>query len=122
MKFSDSLKKNKDFSYVYQKGKSKANKYLVMYIKKNDKNMNRVGISVSKKVGNSVNRHRLTRLIRESYRVSEAFFLCGYDIIVVVRPNAQDCNYHQIDSALLHLGELHNIYNKNIDFANEGSE
>ena len=71
MKFSESLKKNRDFQYVYKNGKSYANKCLVMYIIPNEQNKNRVGISVSKKVGNSVVRHHLTRLIRESYRLSE---------------------------------------------------
>ena len=71
MIFSESLKKNSDFQRVYKEGKSYANKYLVMYILKRDTQKNRIGISVSKKVGNSVVRHRLTRLIRESYRLNE---------------------------------------------------
>ena len=65
MKYSESLKKNKDFQYIYRKGKSYANKYLVMYVLENGTSQNRLGISVSKKVGNSIVRHRLTRLIRE---------------------------------------------------------
>ena len=71
MKFSESLKKNKDFQTVYRQGKSYANKYLVLYIMENQTEKNRIGISVSKKVGNSVVRHHLTRLIRESYRLQE---------------------------------------------------
>lgn len=71
MKFSESLKKNHDFQYVYKKGKSFANKYLIMYQMENHLGKNRVGISVSKKVGNSIVRHRVTRLIRESYRLQE---------------------------------------------------
>ena len=57
MKHSQSLKKNADFQIVYKEGKSFANKYLVMYVKENDLGLNRIGISVSKKVGNSVVRH-----------------------------------------------------------------
>ena len=74
MKFSQSLKKNRDFQNVYKKGTSFANSYLVMYILENGLQENRIGISVSKKVGNSVVRHHLTRLIRESYRLSEEHF------------------------------------------------
>ena len=74
MKYSESLKKNRDFRNVYTNGKSLANHYLVMYLLPNELNRNRLGISVSKKVGNSVVRHRLTRLIRESYRMSEETF------------------------------------------------
>ena len=75
MKYSESLKKNRDFQNVYKKGKSYANRYLVMYVLKNDTERNRLGISVSKKVGNSVIRHHVTRLIRESYRLQEGTFL-----------------------------------------------
>ncbi len=109
MKYSESLKKNKDFQNVYKKGNSCANKYLVMYIKENELEKNRLGISVSKKVGNSIVRHRLTRLIRESYRLQEDRFRCGLDIVVIARTSAKERNYHEIESALLHLGHLHKI-------------
>ena len=109
MKFSDSLKKNKDFQNVYRKGKSYANRYFVMYVLKNETEQNRLGISVSKKVGNSVIRHHLTRLVREAYRLHEDMFNSGLDIVVIARSTAKDITYHQVESALLHLGGLHNI-------------
>ena len=109
MKFSDSLKKNKDFQNVYRKGRSYANKYFVMYVLKNDTQGNRLGISVSKKVGNSVIRHHLTRLVRESYRLHEEMFNSGLDIVVIARSTAKEISYHQVESALLHLGNLHGI-------------
>jgi len=109
MKFSDSLKKNKDFQNVYRKGKSYANRYFVMYVLKNETEQNRLGISVSKKVGNSVIRHHLTRLVREAYRLHEDMFNSGLDIVVIARGTAKDISYHQVESALLHLGGLHNI-------------
>ena len=68
-----------------------------MYIIPNELNKNRLGISVSKKVGNSVVRHHLTRLIRESYRLSEEHFRCGYDIVVIARTSAKDKNYHDVE-------------------------
>lgn len=110
MKFSESLKKNKDFQVIYKSGKSYANKYLVMYVKENDLGKNRLGISVSKKVGNSVVRHHLTRLIRESYRLQEEHFQCGFDIIVIARASAKEKSYYEIKKALVHLGKLHEIY------------
>lgn len=109
MKFSESLKKNRDFQIVYRKGNSIANKYLVMYVLENNLNKNRVGISVSKKVGNSIVRHRLARLIRESYRLNEDKFLCGYDIVVIARATAKEKSYWDIESALMHLGSLHKL-------------
>ena len=110
MRFSESLKKNRDFQKVYNNGKSLANSYLVMYVMDNGLEKNRLGISVSKKVGNSIVRHRLTRLVRESYRLSEEHFRCGIDIIVIARTSAKGKDYHGIESALIHLGRLHKIY------------
>ena len=109
MIFSESLKKNYDFQRVYKNGKSYANKYLVMYVLENNTERNRLGISVSKKVGNSVVRHRITRLIRESYRLHENIFNSGLDIVVIARKSASSTGYKEIESALLHLGKLHKI-------------
>lgn len=80
-----------------------------MYVKKNQLGRNRIGISVSKKVGNSVVRHHLARLIRESYRLHEEEFQCGMDVVVIARVNAKNCTYFEIEGALLHLGKLHHI-------------
>ena len=105
----DSLKKNKDFQNVYRNGKSYADKYLVMYVLENGLESNRIGISVSKKVGNSVVRHHLTRLLRESYRLHEEMFHSGWDIVVIVRESAKNEGYHKLKSSLLHLSNLHGI-------------
>ena len=115
MQRSESLKKNQDFQKVYRNGTSKGNRYLVMYVLKNQYMKNRLGISVSKKVGNSVVRHRLTRLIRESYRLNEAEFENSLDIVVVARPQAKDRTYQEIESALMHLAGKHCIAGKNND-------
>lgn len=109
MRFSESLKKNHQFRSVYRLGKSYANKYLVMYIKENGTERNRIGISVSKKVGNSVVRHHITRLVRESYRLQEDIFNSGLDIVIVARKSAAFAGYREIESSLLHLSRLHGI-------------
>lgn len=106
---SESIKNSRDFQIVYKKGKSYANKYLVMYVLENELNRNRLGISVSKKVGNSVVRHRLTRLIRESYRLNETMFNSGLDIVVIARVTAKGKGFDEISSAILHLGRIHKI-------------
>ncbi len=106
---TNSIKKNEEFQRIYQSGRSYANKYLVMYAKKNESDTGRLGISVSKKVGNSVVRHRLARLIRESYRLNESKFHSGWDIIVIARQSAKGRTYFEINSALLHLAKLHKI-------------
>ena len=105
MNKSESLKKTRDFSIVYQRGKSIANRTLVLYVLPvKGRDTNRIGISVSKKVGNSVVRHRLTRLVRESYRLHENEFVGGLDMIVLVRPGAKESDFFTIERALLSLG------------------
>ena len=97
MKFSESLKRNADFQNVYKNGKSYANRYLVMYVLENQTGRNRLGISVSKKVGNSIVRHRVTRLIRESYRLQEDMFNSGLDMVVIARKSAKDKTCQDIE-------------------------
>ena len=110
MKRFNSIKKNSEFQKVYKTGKSYANKLLVMYVKRVDDGKEpRIGISVSKKVGNSVVRHRFARLVRESFRLNKDILEDGKDIIVVARAAAKDKNFDKIESAFLHLCGLHNI-------------
>ena len=109
MEFSEGLKKNEDFRSVYRSGKKMANRLFVMYVSENGTERNRLGVSVSKKTGNSVVRHRLKRLIKENYRRNEAVFNCGLDIGVVVKQNAVGATYAETESALLHLAKLHHI-------------
>lgn len=106
----ESIKNNRDFLTVYRTGKSYANRYLVMYLATAQEGHDgRLGISVSKKVGNSVVRHRVKRLIKESYRLNENRFRTGCDIVVVARKDAKGRNYSEIESALLHLARLHGL-------------
>lgn len=109
MKNYISLKNSKEFGRVYQCGKSFANKFLVMYALENDGKDNRLGISVSKKVGNSVVRHHVTRLVRESYRLHKEEIKKGYDIVVVARANTKDSNYLEVEQAFMHLVKLHHL-------------
>ena len=110
MQFSESLKKNHQFQFVYKNGKSYANKYLVMYVKENGLGKNRIGISVSKKVGNSVVRHRTVRLIREVCRLHENEFNNGYDIVFVARVRAKGIDYFRMEHALIQLAKKAGIY------------
>lgn len=109
MKFTQSLRKNRQFQEVYKKGVSRANKYLVMYVLENDQEENLLGISVSKKVGNSVVRHRVKRLVKESYRLHEDIFNSGLNMVITARASAASIPFAQMESAVLHLGRLHHI-------------
>ena len=105
MEYSESLKKNRDFQQVYRRGTSAASRQFVMYVLGNGTEKNRLGISVSKKVGNSVVRHRVTRLIREGYRLQERCFVRGKDIVVIARTSAAQCTQEEVKRDLLYLGK-----------------
>ena len=109
MKNPESLKKNRDFQLVYRQRISQANRSFIMYVSANQLEKNRLGISVSKKVGNSVVRHRLARLVRESYRLNANSFSKGFDIVVIAREQAKDNSYKEVESALLHLAKRQGI-------------
>ena len=109
----NSLKKNGDFKRVFDEKKSCANKYLILYYRENELKVNRLGIQVSKKVGNSVVRHRLSRLIRESFRLNENSFKHGLDLVVIARGDAKGKTYKEIEDALLHLGKQSRILSEN---------
>ena len=104
MEYSESLKKNQDFRQVYRRGTSAAERQFVMYVLENGTDRNRLGISVSKKVGNSVIRHRIRRLVKEGYRLHEQQFARGYDIIVIARTGAAGVTQAEATESLLSLG------------------
>ena len=103
MRYTVSLKKNRDFKSLYRSGKSSVNPYLVLYCRRNKRGENRLGISVGTKVGKAVTRNHVRRLVRESYRLSEDRLKTGYDFVVVARVRAASATFAQIDSALFEL-------------------
>ena len=105
----EKLGKNPEFQKVYKQGRSKANKYLVMYVKTGESGPSRYGFSVSKKVGNSVVRHHITRLLRESVRKNDALVKEGNRIIIVARKDVKEKNFEDVNGAVIHLLKLHGI-------------
>ncbi len=103
MLFSDSMKKTEEFRNCYENGRSYANKFVVIYVWKNSSSSNKIGISCSKKIGNSIVRHRFARLVREAYRLHEDVFNSGLDIVVVARACARDASFFDIEESLLSL-------------------
>jgi ribonuclease P protein component len=97
------IRKNTEFRTVYRRGKSFSNLLLVLYIYRNGKAINRCGISVSKKVGKSVTRSRVKRLISESYRLNNEGLKIGYDLVFIARNPSNSKNYKEIESALKNL-------------------
>ncbi len=109
MKNIISLKNYRDYGRVYNHRKSFADQYLVMYVADNLTAYSRIGISVSKKVGNSVVRHRITRLIRESYRLHKDELKEGIDIVVVARSSVKGKSYWDVEKSFLYLCRRHHI-------------
>lgn len=105
----EKLRKNKDFQSVFQSGKSCANKYFVMYVSTNNLGINRFGVSVSKKIGNSVVRHRMKRLLKECFRLQEDMFNSSLDIVVIVRKGADSLDYGEVKKSVFHLMKLHHL-------------
>ena len=100
----DRLKKNSDFVRVYRNGISRADSYLVLYrLKRDDVGSNRFGVSVSKKIGNSVVRHRIKRRLKEIFRLNEDEFGCGYDYAVIARSRAARAVYAELEESMLRL-------------------
>ena len=100
MKRFPSIKSNMDFQYAYHHGRSSASGEMVVYCVKNGMNINRIGISCSKKVGNSVIRHRMARVFREIFRLNSNNVIKGVDIVVVIRKK----------SCLKTFSELEKVY------------
>ena len=104
MKFSSSLKLNHIFRRLYRTS-GQANSCLVLYARKNRTGTNRVGITVSKKLGKAVVRNRVRRRIREAYRLNEERFQPGWDIVIVARSRAVDASFQRLTQGLLSLSE-----------------
>jgi len=103
MRFSQSLKENYLFRRLYRRGESAANRYLTLYCKRNGLPVNRVGLTVSSKLGCAVVRNRLRRRLREIYRLHEDSFRRGWDIVAVCRGAAPGADYRKLEGAYLAL-------------------
>ena len=105
MRFSSALKENHLFRRLYRRGESLANGFLVLYCRRNGTEHNRLGLTVSAKMGCAVRRNRVRRRLREIYRLNEERFLPGWDMVVVVRGRAMDASYQRLEKSLLSLAD-----------------
>ncbi len=103
MKKTQTLNQNRDFRRLYARGRSLANQYLVIYCLKSRSGANKMGITVSKKLGIAVVRNRAKRLIREAYRLSEGRFKEGYDMVFVSRSRTAGAKMPQVREAMMAL-------------------
>ena len=111
MKRKYRIKKNKDFQVVFKKGKSIANRQFVLYIlQKPEEKEFRIGLSVSKKIGNAVTRNKVKRLIRQVFLEEKHRIAYGKEFIIIARKPAAEMNYHEVKGSLHHLFRKAKIY------------
>ncbi len=106
------LKKNYEFARVYKRGRFLATKYLVIYVLNNNMDMNRIGITISKKVGKAVTRNRIRRLVKENYRLVEGSLKRGYDIVIVSRKKEDIPLFDDIKKEMNYLLRKLDMYKK----------
>ena len=114
MKFSSALKLNHIFRRLYSSS-GQANSYLVLYARKNHTATNRVGLTVSKKLGCAVVRNRVRRRLREIYRLHEDQLVCGRDVVIVARVRAANSTYQQLEKSFLYLASKLELLKKEQD-------
>ena len=95
------MKKNSDFRRLYAKGKSAVNPYMVLYCRRNSLGVNRLGYTVSTKLGHAVVRNRVRRRLREICRLNSPAMKTGFDIVVVARSRCMNARYAKMDAAFL---------------------
>ena len=99
LKSSVSIKNNYEFRRLYSKGKSAATPFLVVYCRRTNRGCNRLGITVTGKLGKAVHRNRVCRRLREIYRLGQPRLKTGYDVIIVARVRSRYAGYRQLESA-----------------------
>lgn len=100
MKYTVTIKENKDFLNAYKRGGYSAGRAVTVYYRRNGKGKKRLGITTGKKVGNAVVRSRCRRIIRAAYRENEELFPRGFDYVIVARPGCGSCKSTQISGFL----------------------
>ena len=104
------VKKEKDFDAIFKKGASVANRKFVVYRLENSEQHFRVGLSVSKKLGNAVTRNQIKRRIRHVLITHKDQIIENLDFVVIARKGVEEMNYTEIEKNLLHVLKLANIY------------
>ena len=112
MKFSTTLKNSYEFRRLYAKGKYASTSRIVLYVRKNRRAFNQLGITVSTKLGNAVQRNRIRRRLKEIYRLNEDRLLSGFDLIVVAKRKSSFAGYLDLESDFLYLCKKLNLTKK----------
>lgn len=103
MKRTMTVKENYEFRRIYAKGRSGVSPYLVVYVHPNRRGRNRLGVTVSTKLGHAVVRNRVRRRLREIFRLNQVGLAQGYDMILVARTRAVGAEYRELERAFLNV-------------------
>ena len=114
MKMTAPLKENHLFRRAYNKGRTAADSRLALYVRRNGRKSNRLGLTVSTKVGRAVTRNRVRRRLREIYRLNEGALALGCDVVVVARVRAASSDYHQLERSFLRLADKLGLLRKDV--------
>lgn len=109
------IKKNIEFQHVFKKGKSFANRQFIVYVRKSDQPEFRLGLSVSKKVGNAVTRNRIKRFIRQTFLELKDDLLPNADYVIIARKPAADLQFHESKKSLMHVLKIARALPKNVE-------
>lgn len=113
MKKEFRVKKNKEFQEAFKKGKSFANRQFVVYIlRKEEQNHFRIGLSVSKKIGNAVMRNQIKRYVRQAFLELEEEIKPQYDLIVIARKPVAEMDFYEVKKSLIHVLKVSRVLNK----------
>ncbi|WP_147535989.1 ribonuclease P protein component [Bacillus marasmi] len=116
MKKEFRIKKNKEFQHVFKNGKSFANRQFIIYVLGNPvQEKFRIGLSVSKKIGNSVMRNRIKRCIRQSIFELQDSLKAGQDYVIIARKPVSEMDFHQIKSSLIHVLRVAKVLQKTVE-------
>lgn len=106
------VRKNMEFKDIYKVGKNYWNRNLILYVKKNDLDVTRVGYTITKKIGNAVSRNKLRRKMKEIYRLNFHNVKEGYDLIFIAKKNIKDISYRELEGSMIHIMSLAKILKK----------
>jgi len=109
MRFTISLKKNYEFRRLYNRGKSAVSQYAVVYCRRNGGTHNRLGITVSTKIGGAVQRNLVRRRLKEIYRLNEDKITPGYDVVIVARTKSRFAGFYELEKSVLSIFKKLNI-------------
>jgi len=114
LKTTSSLTRNHEFRRLYSKGKNTASKYAAVYCRRNGKSGNRLGVTVSAKLGGAVQRNKIRRRLKEIYRLNEPGVAAGYDIVIVARQASRIAKYSELEASVLYLFRKLGIFDESI--------